>query len=29
MMGFYLRKSFGFGPFRLDLSKSGLGASFA
>jgi Protein of unknown function (DUF4236) len=27
-MGFYLRKSFGFGPFRLNLSKSGLGASF-
>jgi hypothetical protein len=27
-MGFYLRKSFGFGPLRLNLSKSGLGASF-
>jgi len=27
-MGFYLRKSFGFGPFRLNLSKSGVGASF-
>jgi len=27
-MGFFLRKSFGFGPFRLNLSKSGLGASF-
>lgn len=26
-MGFYLRKSFGFGPIRLNLSKSGLGAS--
>lgn len=26
-MGFYLRKSFNFGPFRLNLSKSGLGAS--
>lgn len=27
-MPFYLRKSFGRGPFRLNLSKSGLGASF-
>lgn len=27
-MGFFLRKSFGKGPFRLNLSKSGLGASF-
>src|SRR5713226_5821222 len=27
-MGFYLRKSVGFGPFRLNLSRSGLGASF-
>jgi hypothetical protein len=26
-MGFYLRKSFGFGPVRLNLSKSGLGVS--
>jgi Protein of unknown function (DUF4236) len=26
-MGFYLRKSFSFGPVRLNLSKSGLGAS--
>src|SRR5437868_3375589 len=26
-MGWYLRKSFGFGPLRLNLSKSGLGAS--
>jgi hypothetical protein len=27
-MGFYLRKAFGFGPFRLNLSRSGLGVSF-
>lgn len=27
-MGFYLRKGFQFGPFRLNLSKSGLGVSF-
>ena len=27
-MGFYLRKSFRAGPFRLNLSKSGIGASF-
>jgi len=27
-MGWYLRKSFSFGPFRLNLSKSGLDASF-
>src|ERR1051326_5485166 len=27
-MGWYLRKSFGKGPFRLNLSKSGLGYSF-
>jgi hypothetical protein len=27
MMGWYLRKSFGFGPLRLNLSKSGIGAS--
>lgn len=27
-MGWYLRKGFGFGPFRLNLSKSGLGYSF-
>jgi hypothetical protein len=27
-MGFYFRKSFGFGPVRLNLSRSGLGASF-
>lgn len=27
-MGLYLRKSFGFGPLRLNLSRSGLGASF-
>lgn len=27
-MGWYLRKSFGFGPFRVNLSKSGLGYSF-
>ena len=27
-MGWYLRKSLGFGPFRLNLSKSGLGYSF-
>ena len=26
-MGWYLKKSFGFGPLRLNLSKSGLGAS--
>jgi hypothetical protein len=26
-MGFYIRKSFGLGPLRLNLSKSGLGAS--
>src|SRR5438132_6541259 len=26
-MGWYLRKSFGFGPLRLNLSKSGLGYS--
>lgn len=26
-MGFYIRKSFGFGPLRLNLSRSGLGAS--
>jgi hypothetical protein len=26
-MGFYLRKSFRLGPLRLNLSKSGLGAS--
>jgi hypothetical protein len=26
-MGFYIRKSFKFGPLRLNLSKSGLGAS--
>lgn len=26
-MGFYLRKAFGFGPLRLNLSRSGLGAS--
>lgn len=26
-MGFYLRKSFSFGPLRLNLSRSGLGAS--
>jgi hypothetical protein len=27
-MGWYLRKSFSFGPLRLNLSKSGLGYSF-
>src|SRR5439155_26195232 len=27
-MAFYFRKSIGFGPFRLNLSKSGIGASF-
>ena len=27
-MGFYLRKGFSFGPLRLNLSRSGLGASF-
>src|ERR1022692_1284377 len=27
-MGFYIRKSLGFGPLRLNLSRSGLGASF-
>ncbi len=27
-MSFYIRKSFGFGPLRLNLSRSGLGASF-
>jgi len=27
-MGFYVRKAFGFGPFRLNLSRSGLGVSF-
>lgn len=26
-MGFYFRKSIGFGPFRINLSKSGIGAS--
>lgn len=26
-MGFYIRKSFKIGPLRLNLSKSGLGAS--
>ena len=26
-MGFYIRKAFRFGPFRLNLSKSGVGAS--
>ena len=26
-MGWYLRKSLGFGPFRINLSKSGLGGS--
>lgn len=26
-MGFYIRKGFGFGPLRLNLSRSGLGAS--
>ncbi len=26
-MGWYLRKSFAFGPLRLNLSKSGIGAS--
>lgn len=27
-MGFYLRKAFQFGPFRLNISKSGIGFSF-
>ncbi len=27
-MGFYVRKAFSFGPIRLNLSRSGLGASF-
>src|SRR5260370_12251622 len=27
-MGFYLRKGINFGPLRLNLSRSGLGASF-
>jgi hypothetical protein len=27
MMGWYLKKSFGFGPLRLNLSKSGIGTS--
>ena len=27
-MGWYLRKAFTFGPLRINLSKSGLGASF-
>src|SRR5271169_2091999 len=27
-MGFYVRKGFNFGPLRLNLSRSGLGASF-
>jgi hypothetical protein len=27
-MGWYLRKAFRFGPLRINLSKSGLGASF-
>jgi hypothetical protein len=27
-VGFYIRKSFSFGPLRLNLSRSGLGASF-
>jgi Protein of unknown function (DUF4236) len=27
-MGFYIRKGLNFGPFRLNLSRSGLGASF-
>ena len=26
-MGFYIRKSFNFGPFRLNLSKKGIGTS--
>ena len=26
-MGFFIRKAFRFGPFRLNLSKSGVGAS--
>lgn len=26
-MGFYIRKSFSFGPLRINLSKSGLGVS--
>jgi Protein of unknown function (DUF4236) len=28
-MGFYYRKSFNLGPFRVNLSKSGLGCSIA
>ncbi len=27
-MGFYIRKGFNFGPLRLNLSRSGVGASF-
>ena len=27
-MGFYIRKSWSFGPFRLNLSKGGFGVSF-
>jgi len=27
-VGFYIRKGFNFGPLRLNLSRSGLGASF-
>ena len=27
-MGFYLRKSWSFGPFRINLSKGGFGVSF-
>lgn len=27
-MGFYLKKSFSFGPLRFNLSKSGIGISF-
>ena len=27
-MGFRFRKSFGFGPFRTNLSRKGLGSSF-
>ena len=27
-MGWYLKKSFAFGPLRLNFSKSGIGASF-
>lgn len=26
-MGFYIRKAFNFGPFRINVSKSGVGAS--